>query len=73
MSDELRTEQLLTAKAVGEILSLSKRQIFSLKSSGRILAPVKIGGSVPGGKQTLRAGLLWDVRNEKLLNQWKGD
>ena len=40
------TETLLTAKAVGEMLSLSKRQIFRLKSSGKIPAPVRIGGSV---------------------------
>ena len=39
-------EQLLTAKAVGEILSLSQRTIFRLDSSGRIPAPVRIGGSV---------------------------
>jgi len=46
MSDSKVTAKLLTANAVGEMLSLSKRQIFRLKSSGRIPAPVKIGGSV---------------------------
>ena len=39
-------EQLLTAEAVGKMLSLSKRTIFRLDSSGRIPAPVRISGSV---------------------------
>jgi len=34
---------LLTAKAVGEMLSLSKRQIFRMRSAGLICAPVKVG------------------------------
>jgi len=38
--------KLLNASTVGEMLSLSKRQIFRLKSCGKIPAPVKIGGSV---------------------------
>jgi predicted DNA-binding transcriptional regulator AlpA len=37
---------LLTARAVGEILSLSKRQVFRLNSSGKIPQPVRIGGSI---------------------------
>ena len=43
---ERSSEKLLSAKAVGEMLSLSKRTIFRLDSSGRIPAPVRIGGSV---------------------------
>ncbi|MHC4618377.1 MAG: helix-turn-helix transcriptional regulator [Planctomycetota bacterium] len=41
-----QTPQLLSAKALGQRLSLSKRQIFRLNSSGKIPAPVRIGGSV---------------------------
>jgi predicted DNA-binding transcriptional regulator AlpA len=37
---------LLTAKAVGQWLSLSKRQVFRLKGSGRLPAAVRIGGAV---------------------------
>lgn len=40
------TNVLLTASAVGEMLSLSKRQIFRLNSSGRIPLPVHVGGAV---------------------------
>ena len=43
---QTQTEKLLTAKAVGEMLSLSKRQIFRLNSCGKIPKPVRIGGSV---------------------------
>lgn len=38
--------QLFDAQTLGQRLSLSKRQIFRLKSCGKIPAPVKIGGSV---------------------------
>ena len=37
---------LMNAKKLGEMLSLSRRQIFRLNSSGRIPVPVRIGGSV---------------------------
>jgi len=37
---------LLTATAFGEILCLSKRQIFRLDSSGKIPAPIRINGAV---------------------------
>ena len=43
MAEKNSTERLLTAKAVGEKLSLSKRQIFRMKSAGLICAPVKVG------------------------------
>ena len=36
----------INAKALGQRLSLSKRQIFRLNSCGKIPAPVRIGGSV---------------------------
>ena len=41
-----RTCQLLDAEGVGEILSLSKRQVFRLNSCGKIPAPIRIGGSL---------------------------
>jgi predicted DNA-binding transcriptional regulator AlpA len=43
MAEKNSTEKLLTAKAVSEMLSLSKRQIFRMKSAGLICAPVKVG------------------------------
>jgi len=41
-----QTCQLLSAKTLGRMLSLSKRQIFRLNSCGKIPAPIRIGGSV---------------------------
>jgi predicted DNA-binding transcriptional regulator AlpA len=46
MADVEHAGQLLTASAVGDLLSLSKRQIFRLRSSGKIPAAVRVGGSV---------------------------
>lgn len=40
------TCQLLSAKTLGQMLSLSKRQVFRLNSCGKIPAPIRIGGSV---------------------------
>ena len=36
-------ERLLTAQAVGERLSLSKRAVFRMRSAGSIVAPLKVG------------------------------
>ena len=41
-----QNEKLLKAEAVGKMLSLSKRQIFRLNSSGKIPAALRINGSV---------------------------
>jgi len=38
-----QTCQLLTAQAVGAMLSLSKRQIFRMRSASLIVAPLKVG------------------------------
>ena len=41
-----QTCQLLSAKTLGDMLNLSKRQIFRLNSCARIPAPLRIGGAV---------------------------
>ena len=46
MIDLAVRETLLSAEALADMLSLSKRQIFRLNVSGKIPAPVRIGGSV---------------------------
>ena len=46
MDQKDNSKQLLTANALGKMLSLSKRQIFRLNSSGKIPASIRIGGSV---------------------------
>ena len=51
------TEKLLTAKSLGQMLSLSKRQIFRLNSSGKLPASIHIGGSVRWSESTIAAWL----------------
>lgn len=49
MSDTLTTNpscQLLSAKELAKMLSLSKRQIHRLNSCHRLPAPIRIGGSI---------------------------
>ena len=57
MANTQTTEKLLTAKAVGEILSLSKRQVFRLNSCGKIPSPIRIGGSIRWAESTILAWL----------------
>jgi prophage regulatory protein len=46
---------LLSAKDMGSKLTLSKRQIFRLNYSGKIPAPVKIGGSIRWNSEEVAA------------------
>lgn len=52
-----QTCQLLSAKTLGQMISLSKRQIFRLNSCGKIPAPIRIGGSVRWSESTILAWL----------------
>ena len=45
--------KLLTAKALAQMLSLSKRQVFRLNSCGRLPRPLRIGGSVRWAYSTI--------------------
>ena len=56
-TNTLTTAKLLTAQAVGEMLSLSKRQIFRLNSSGKIPTPIRISGAVRWSAQEISAWL----------------
>jgi len=53
MVNEKQINRMCTAKAVGLMLSLSKRQIFRLNSYGKIPAPIRIGGSVRWSEQEI--------------------
>jgi len=46
------SEKLLTAKAVGTKLSLSKRAVFRMRSSGMICSPVKVGAGAIRWRQS---------------------
>jgi len=45
--------QLLNASMLGQMLSLSKRQIFRLNSCGKLPAPIRIGGAVRWAESTI--------------------
>ena len=54
MVEKIKTQdRLLSAEAVGKMLSLSRRQIFRLNSSGKIPAPIRIGGAVRWSETTI--------------------
>ena len=60
------TEKLLTAKAVGEMLSLSKRQVFRMKSAGLICPPVKVGaGAVRFRQSDIEKWIAMDCCSQK--------
>jgi predicted DNA-binding transcriptional regulator AlpA len=66
------TEKLLTAKAVGEMLSLSKRQVFRLNCCGKIPAPIRIGGSVRWAESTIAAWLKAGAPDRSTFEAMKG-
>ena len=72
MTSSVIREKLLTAAAVGEMLSLSKRQIFRLNSSGKIPAPVRIGGSVRFIESEISAWLQAGAPDRRTWNFMRG-
>ncbi len=63
---------LLTTKALGQMLSLSKRQIFRLNSCGKIPAPIRIGGAVRWPAEEISAWLNAGAPDRKTWNARKG-
>lgn len=45
---------LLTADSVARVLAISKRSLWRLLSAGRIIRPIKLGGSVRWREEELR-------------------
>jgi predicted DNA-binding transcriptional regulator AlpA len=66
-----QTCQLLSAKTLGQMLSLSKRQIFRLNSCGKIPAPIRIGGSVRWDESTIAQWLAAGAPDRKTWEQMK--
>ena len=46
MTEQTYQQKLVDAKSLGKILSVSQRQVFRLKSSGRLPLCLKLGGAV---------------------------
>ena len=64
--------QLLTAKELGVLLNLSKRQIFRLNSCGKIPAPIRIGGSVRWAESTIAQWLRAGAPDRKTFEAVRG-
>lgn len=64
-------DQLLSAKEVGEMLSLSPRQIFRLRSSGKIPAPVRISGAVRWRLSDIQLFLKWNCPDREAFEERK--
>lgn len=71
ISQMKQTCQLLSAKMLGEMLSLSKRQIFRLNSCGKIPAPLRIGGAVRWSAEECAAWLAAGAPDRKTWEQIK--
>jgi len=67
-----QTCQLLSAKALAKMLSLSKRQIFRLNSGAKIPAPVRIGGAVRWSAQEISAWLAAGAKDRRTWESMKG-
>lgn len=65
--------QLLSAKELGKLLSLSKRQIFRLNSCGKIPKPLRIGGSVRWSSEECAAWLRAGAPDRLTWESMKGD
>jgi predicted DNA-binding transcriptional regulator AlpA len=52
---DVRGAQLVTAREVARLLSVSARSVWRLRDSGRMPDPVRVGGSVRWGLETIRA------------------
>ena len=72
MVETIKTQdRLLSAEAVGKMLSLSRRQIFRLNSSGKIPVPIRIGGAVRWSEQTIRCWLSYGAPDRKTFEAMK--
>ena len=60
-----------SAKTLGLRLGLSKRQIFRLRSCGKLPAPVKIGGSVRWISAEIESWILAGCPDRKTWEQMK--
>ena len=66
MAERIKTHDvLLSAEALGRMLSLSRRQIFRLNSSGKIPAPIRIGGAVRWSERTIQDWLATGAKDRK--------
>ena len=60
MTNSASAEKLLAAQAVGDMLSLSRRAIFRMRSAGLICPPVKVGqGAIRWRQSDIEKWISW--------------
>ena len=69
----IQTCQLLSAKTLGEMLGLSKRQIFRLNSSGKLPKPLRIGGAVRWPESMIARWLAAGAPDRRTFEAMQGD
>ena len=68
----MKTElgKLLSAEAVGELLSLSKRTVFRMKSAGLICSSIRVGrGAVRFRESDIRLWIEWGCHDRKTATE----
>jgi len=73
MAEKEMADRLLTAKTLGEMLSLSKRQVFRLNSCARLPKPLRIGGSVRWAESTIAKWLAAGAPDRRSFEAMQGD
>ena len=72
MSNDVTTEKLLTAQAIAEKLSLSKRAIFRMRSAGLICSPVKVGaGAIRWRQSDIEQWIAWGCPDRQRFEAMK--
>ncbi len=73
MINDSEVSRLLTAEAVAKALSLSKRQIFRMRSAGLICSPVKVGaGAIRWRNSDIEQWIAMGCPDRKTFEAMKG-
>ncbi len=71
--NEQKAEKLLTAKAISERLSLSKRAVFRMRSAGLICDPLKCGqGAIRWRQSDIEQWIAWGCPSKSEFEARKG-
>ena len=63
--------QLLSAKTLAKMLSLSARTVWRLRSSGKLPEPVKVGGAIRWRQQDIERWTAMGCPNRKEFEAFK--
>jgi len=72
MNEGQQNTQLLSAKALCQKLSLSKREVFRLNACGKIPAPIRIGGSVRWANSAIESWIGMGCPDRQIFEAMRG-